>query len=145
MPFWNKETWMSSNPIDVSDHCIIVVAELFAMINAQRKLLKRPPIEDRAMASRCTLRFNINRQRKVDFGGEKIVLTPDEMTALQKMVNEQFGVYFEGELTRLCAKPKVPAVKRTRVTPPPQAMAPPPVQAEKTGLVSKIKRLFSSK
>ena len=46
-----------SNPTETGNHCVIVVEELFAKINAQRKLLGRTPIENQAMASRCTLRF----------------------------------------------------------------------------------------
>lgn len=131
-----------SNPTEAGNHCIIVVADLFAKINAQRKLLKRTPIEDRAMASRCTLRFNVDKQRGVDFSNEKILVAPNEIELLEKIVNELFGVYFEGEVRKLCAKPKTPAVKRARPIPPLQAPAVPTPQPEKTGLMSKIKRIF---
>jgi hypothetical protein len=134
-----------SNPKVAGDHCIIIVAELFAKINSQRKLLKRTPIEERAMASRCTLRFNIDKQRGVDFSAEKILVEPDEIPLLERIVNEQFGVYLEGELSKLCAKPKTPVVKRARPAPMPPVAAPVRVQPVKTGLASRIKRLFSSK
>ncbi|MGD8593833.1 MAG: hypothetical protein PVF82_13415 [Gammaproteobacteria bacterium] len=131
-----------SNPKEAGNHCVIVVADLFAKINAQRKLIKRPPIEERAMASRCTLRFNVDKQRGVNFNDEKILVAADEIPVLEKMVNELFGVYFENELGRLCIKPKTPSVKRARPIPPLQVAAPATVQPEKTGLMSKIKRLF---
>jgi len=134
-----------SNPKEAGDHCIITVAELFEKINAQRKLLKRTPIEERAMASRLTLRFNVDKKRGVDFGAEKILIAPHEIVLLEKTVNELFGAYFDGELVKLCAKSKAAAaVKRARPVPqPPPVAAPVPIQPRNTGLVSKIKRLFS--
>ena len=143
MPFLTKETQMS-NPQE-GDRYTIVVAELFAKINAQRKLLKRTPIEDRAMVSRCTLRFNIDRQRKVDFSADKIIVAPEDMTVLEKMVNDQFGVYFDGELSRLCVKIEKPVVESAHVVLPSEAFDEAMMPPEKTGLVSKIKRLFGSK
>lgn len=135
-----------SNPSEAAgNHCIIVVADLFAKINAQRKLLKRPPIEDRAIASRCTLRFNADKQRGVDFTAEKILVAAHEIQLLEKIVNELFGVYFEGEVQKLCAKRNTPTVKRTRPMPPPQMAAVPTVQSEKSGLLSKLKRMFGGK
>ena len=137
-----------SNPKSAGDHCVIVVADLFAKINAQRKLLKRTPIEERAMASRCTLRFNIDKPRGVDFSAEKILVAADEIPVLEKMVNELFGLYFNGELGRLCIKPKQPVVRRAQSARSPQvaaAAAIQPIPPEKTGLVSKIKRLFGAK
>jgi hypothetical protein len=134
-----------SNSTEAGNHCIIVVADLFAKINAQRKLLKRPPIEDRAIASRCTLRFNADKQRGVDFTADKILVASQEIPLLEKIVNELFGVYFEGEVRKLCAKSKTPTVKRTRPMPPPQAAVVPAVQPEKSGLVSKLKRMFGGK
>jgi len=131
-----------SNPTQAGNHCIIIVADLFAKINSQRKLLKRTPIEERAMASRCTLRFNVDKQRGVDFSAEKILVAPNEIDLLEKMVNDLFGVYFEGEVGRLCAKQKAQVVKRARPVPPPQTVAVAAIEPEKTGLVSKIKRLF---
>lgn len=134
-----------SIPREAGDHCIIVVADLFAKINSQRKLLKRTPIEERAMASRLTLRFNVDKKRGVDFGAEKILVAPDEIALLEKIVNELFGAYFEGELIKLCAKHKTAPVKRARPVPPKPVAAAIPMPQQKSGLASKIKRLFSSK
>ena len=134
-----------SNPKDAGDHCIIVVADLFNKINSQRKLLKRTPVEERAMVSRLTLRFNVDKQRGVDFGAEKILIAPNEIALLEKLVNELFGVYFDGELIKLCAnRAKTQTVKRARPVPPPPVVTA-QIQPEKAGLASRIKRLFSSK
>lgn len=134
-----------SNPQQAGDRCIIVVAELFAKINAQRKLLKRTPIEERAMASRCTLKFNVDKKRGVDFSAERIVVARDDLAVLEKIVNELFGVYFDGEIRRLCVKPKTPAVKPAPAILPSQVAAAATIQPENTGLMSKIKRLFGGK
>jgi hypothetical protein len=134
-----------SNSTEAGNHCIIVVADLFAKINAQRKLLKRPPVEDRAIASRCTLRFNADKQRGVDFTTEKILVASHEIPLLEKIVNELFGVYFEGEVQKLCAKPKTPPAKRTQSMPPPQMAMAAPAQTKNSGLVSKLKRMFGGK
>jgi hypothetical protein len=134
-----------SSPDETNNRCIIVVADLFAKINAQRKLLKRTPVEERAMASRCTLRFNINRNRRVDFSAEKIVLTPEEIGELEKMVNDQFGLYFDGEIKRLCVKPpqpKKPKVERSEFE---LAAEFAMMEPEKTEKVSWFKRLFGGK
>ena len=134
-----------NQPAEAGDHCVIIVADLFAKINSQRKLLKQPPVEERAMASRCTLRFNVDKQRGVDFNAEKILVAPHEIAMLEKMVNELFGVFFENEVIRLCVKPKTPVVKRARVIPPPSVAAAVTMEPAKSGLVSKIKRLFGGK
>ena len=97
-----------SNQLDPGKSCQIVVADLFAMINARRKLFSMDPVEQRAMASRCTLRFNLERKRGVDFGNEKIAVAPQDMLALESMVNDQFGVNFEALiLIGDCLEPKI--------------------------------------
>lgn len=135
-----------SNPTDVRNKCIIVVADLFAKINHQRKLLHRTPIENQALATRCTLRFNVDEQRGVDFTAEKILIAPKEVDVLEKMVNELFGVYFEGEVRKLCAKSKVPEPKPAADLDSflPQAALAPEI-TEKTGIISRIKGLFGAK
>ena len=133
-----------NNPTVAGNHCIIVVADLFAKINAQRKLIKRTPIEDRAIASRCTLRFNVDKRRGVDFSNEKILVAADEIELLENIVNELFGVYFEGEVRKLCAKSKSAAVERDRPLPPLQP-AVSPTRPENAGFMSKIKRMFGGK
>jgi len=136
-----------SNPADVRNKCIIVVEDLFNKINAQRKLLHRTPIENQALATRCTLRFNIGEQRGVDFTAEKILIAPSEVAVLEKMVNELFGVYFEGEVRKLCAKskPKAPEPRAADLDSfLPQAALSTEV-TEKTGLFSRIKGIFGGK
>lgn len=134
-----------SNPTEAGNHCVIVVADLFAKINAQRKLLHRTPIENQAMASRCTLRFNVDKQRGVDFSAEKVLIGQDEIPVLEKIVNELFGVYFEGEVRRLCVKPKPPAPKPVDIDPFPPLTPELTGEPEKTGLLSMLKGLFGGK
>jgi hypothetical protein len=135
-----------SNPTGAGNHCVIIVADLFAKINAQRKLLTRTPIEDRAMASRCTLRFNIDKQRGVDFSAEKILIEPDEIELLEKMVNELFGIYFDGEVRRMCVKPEAPPSKPANLDSYiPETSTQMTIEPEKTGLLSRLKGLFGGK
>ena len=135
-----------SNPAVAGNHCVIVVADLFNKINAQRKLLTRTPIENQAMITRCTLRFNVDTQRNVDFSAEKIVIHPKEIEGLERMVNELFGVYFEGEVSRLCVKPKAPAPKPTSLDSfMPQSSTMATRAPEKAGLLSRLKGLFSGR
>ncbi len=93
-----------SSSIDSSNACVIVIADLFTKISAQRKLLKQTPIEDRAMISRCTLRFNLDSHQKLDFGVERIELDDHDVANLEKVVNELFGVHFEGAIKKMCSK-----------------------------------------
>lgn len=132
-----------SDTTQAENHCVIVVADLFAKINAQRKLLHRTPIEERAMASRCTLRFNVDKQRGVDFGAEKILVARDEIDLLENMVNELFGVYFHGELRRLCAKPKPAAPKAASLPPAMPELSPMELDDPvKPSLLTRLKSLF---
>lgn len=134
-----------NNPAEAGNHCVIIVADLFAKINAQRKLLHRTPIEERAMASRCTLRFNVDKQRGVDFGAEKILIDPDEIELLEKIVNDLFGIYFQGEIRRLCVKPKAPAPKPVDSLPLPDLSPIDLGEPVKVGLLARLKGLFGSK
>ena len=134
-----------SNPAVASNHCTIFVAELFDLVNAQRKLLRKSPVEDRAMSSRCTLRFAVDSRREVDFNSEKIIILPNEIDILEKMINDLFGIYFEGEVRKLCEKSQVkPVVKKPR--PEPMLQIAPEMDFDHrsggTGLVSMIKRWF---
>lgn len=146
-----------SKPLARGEACQLVVDDLFAMINTRRKMFRLEPVEKRAMASRCTLRFNLGRQRGVDFNNEKISITAEDMQALATMVNEQFGVNFENELITLCnkkkAEPAAPSMVRAQVRKPATAptpaaapaLAPIPVPKaipEKSGFGARLKRLF---
>ena len=131
-----------SNPSITDSQCIIVVEDLFTKINTQRKLLNRTPIENQAMATRLTLRFSVDKQRGVDFSAEKVLITPDEVDLLEKTVNELFGLFFDGELGRLCAKPKALEPVSASAIPPTPEPSPAP---EKAGLISKLKSIFGGK
>jgi len=134
-----------SDPAVSSNHCIIVVAELFDLVNAQRKLLRKSPVEDRAMSSRCTLRFAVDSRREVDFNVEKIVILPHEVEILEKMVNDLFGIYFEGEVQKLCAKSQVKKVVN-RPRPEPMLQIAPDLDfghnSGGSGIFAMIKRFF---
>ncbi|MGD8569073.1 MAG: hypothetical protein PVJ39_13375 [Gammaproteobacteria bacterium] len=136
-----------SDPAEAGNHCVIVVADLIAKINAQRKLINRTPVEDRAISTRCTLRFNVDKQRGVDFSAEKVLIAPDEVEVLENIVNELFGVYFQGEVSRLCARSRAAAAKSRPARPVPRPQAAPVAVPEppKIGLLSRLMGLFSGK
>jgi len=136
-----------NNPIEAGNRCVIIVADLFAKINAQRKLIHRPPIEERALTSRLTLRFNVDKQRDVDFSAEKILIDPAEVELLEKIVNENFGLYFNGEISRLCTRPKPPAPKPAVENIPslPEISLPEHSEPQKPGLLSRLMGLFGGK
>jgi len=121
----------------------ITVAELFDLVNAQRKLLRKTPVEDRAMSSRCTLRFSIVSGRELDFNVEKILILPDEIAILEKMLNDQFGIYFDGEVQKLVDKYKNKIAAKTKKA---ETFISTKYQAqsieEGNRLVSALKRLF---
>jgi hypothetical protein len=135
-----------SDPLIAGSKQVIVVADLFEKINSQRKLLTKPPVENQAMATRLTLRFNVDKKRGVDFSAEKILIAPDEINILEKIINELFGIYFEDVVSRLCMAPVVTAP--IPVDPEPVIPATSPELAhksEKTGMLSKLKGLFGGK
>lgn len=133
-----------SDPSIVGSQCVIVVEDLFEKINSQRKLLSKPPVENQAMATRLTLRFNVDKKRGVDFSSEQVLIAPDELDLLEKTVNELFGLYFEGVISKLCMAPKAPEpapIMRDVEDLPPELEFEP----EKTGMLSKLKGLFGGK
>ena len=136
-----------NNPTEAGGPCVIIVADLFAKISAQRKLLHRPPIEEQAMASRCTLRFNSDKQRGVDFSAERVLINPNELELLEKIVNELFGLYFEGELGKLCVKPKPVAPKPATdtISSLPEISPADLGEPVKPGLLSRLIGLFGGK
>lgn len=135
------------NPPEHGKPCQIVVDDLFTMINKRRKMLHLEPVENRAMASRCTLRFNLSQQRGVDFNSKKISVAAADMQTLRDMVNDQFGVDFENELNSLCAKAQTETVPRMVTThthlpePEPDVFA----HKQQTGFGSRLKRLFGGR
>lgn len=134
-----------SHPNKAGAPCSLVVADLFAAINARRKLFHQGPIEARAMASRCTLRFNLEAGRAADFSAEKIDLEPGDIDILEAVVNDQFGVNFDEELHALCAKARQPAPRMTPPAPSPPtvpAAEAAPSKAPPAGLGSRLKRWF---
>jgi len=130
------------NSTEFGDQCVITVADLFAKINKQRKLLNRTPVENQARASRCTLRFNIDKQRDVDFSQDKIAIDPDAIPVLEKIVNELFDIPFDGEVRKLCAKVKAPVAKHVEIDILPPLTPEITIEPEKTGLLSMLKGLF---
>jgi len=132
-----------SNPAVANNHYTVFVAELFDLINAQRKLLRKSPIEDRAMSSRCTLRFAVVSGREVDFNVEKITILSHEVPLLEKMINDQFGIYFEGEVQKLCEKSMVKQIVKPPKPEPILQIAPEPeYENESSGIIAAIKRFF---
>ena len=135
-----------SDPSIVGSNCIIVVANLFEKINSQRKLLHKPPIENQAMASRLTLRFNVDKQRGVDFSADEILIEPGEIDLLEKTINELFGLYFEDMVSRMCVAPKVPEPTPMSVDSDiSDIVTGLELEPEKTGMFSKLKRLFGGR
>ena len=133
------------NSTPAGDICVIITADLFGKINKQRKLLNRAPVENQAMASRCTLRFNVDKQRGVDFGIDTVVIDSDDMPLLEKIINDLFGVYFENEIRKLCVKPKTHTPRSLENIQLPPLVPDTPSVPEHTGLLSRLKGLFGGK
>jgi len=133
------------NPTQAGDICVIITADLFAKINKQRKLLNRGPIENQAIASRCTLRFSVDKQRDVDFGKDTVVIAAEDIQILEKIINELFDVHFENEVRKLCVKPKIQTPKSLENIQLPPLVPETPSVSESTGLLSRLKGLFGGK
>lgn len=128
-----------------TDGCKIVVADLFALINKQRKAQNLAPVENSALVSRCMLRFNLGRQQPIDFNQATIEILEGELGDLESMINDQFACYLDGDISRSLVKR--PA--RRDVPPPrtelPMTVTEPESDAGADGVVSKFKRLFGGK
>jgi len=127
-----------------SDNCTLDVAKLFERVNAGRKVRSLPPIEYSAMASRCNLRFNLNKKRNVDFNNETVIISPEDIEALEGLLNEQFDCMLEGAVSKSCVKPKKARPAATVHEPVMPELTPPPQTDTETdsGLMSKIKKIF---
>jgi len=133
------------NSTEFGEQCVIIVTDLFNKINKQRKLLNRTPVENQAIASRCTLRFNVDRQRGVDFSQATIVINQVDISLLEKIVNELFDVPFDNEIRKLCAKSRPPAARNVEIDVLPPLTPEITAEPEKAGLLSFIKSLFGGK
>lgn len=130
-----------SNENNASGGCTLEVARLFERVNAGRKMRSLPPVEKSAMASRCNLRFNLEKKRGIDFNQETIVIAPDDVDALEQLLNEQFDCMLEGIVAKLCIKPK--ETSTTPISQVPELIPQPKEQIEvDTGLMTKIKKIF---
>ncbi len=126
--------------------CTISTADLFNFINNQRKHNQQQPVENTTIATRCTLRFNIDKQRGVDFSQDRIVVARSDLPVLEQVINSQFELFLDGDLERLCHGIKggtKPAAPRPQLAPAkPAAPATTAKETEKRGLASRIKGIF---
>lgn len=139
-----------SNEVSATPECTIDVAMLFKRINKGRNMRLLQPVENSAIASRCNLRFNIGRNERVDFTQEQVVLSDEDINALEHLLNEQFDCGLEGDVKKLCV-PRA-AAKPTAPKPAPTVAPPQPTTTQATadtdkdaGLMSKIKKVFGNK
>lgn len=133
-----------SDQSTAGDACTLEVARLFERINSGRKVRSLPPVEYSAMASRCNLRFNLDKSRDIDFTQEKVSIARKDIDALEQLVNEQFDCMLDGVVAKLCIKPKksqpvesVPVPERADLTHQQQTQ-----NESESGLLSKIKKIF---
>ncbi len=134
-----------SDSAPLTKGCTLVVESLFKEVNEQRRFLNQPPIEYSAMASRCSLRFQIDFKQALDFTQEKITISESQLTQLEQLINQQFGVYFDGRLPKLCEKKRKAAeaqVVRNNLLPEIEEEIPANEEPEGGGFVSKLKGLF---
>ncbi len=122
--------------------CVIKTADLFNFINERRQSDGKQPIEHSSIATRCTLRFNVDKQRGADFSQVQVTLDQADIPVLEQLVNAQFELYLSGELARLCQGKTPAAAKKRAATPPTAAAAAEP--EDKKGLMSRLKGMFGN-
>jgi hypothetical protein len=122
--------------------CVIKTADLFNFINERRQSDGKQPIEHSSIATRCTLRFNVDKQRGADFSQAQVTLDRSDIPVLEQLVNAQFELYLSGELARLCQGSAPAAAKTRRAAPPPPTAAAEP--EDKKGLMSRLKGMFGN-
>jgi hypothetical protein len=116
------------------------VEPLCRLIDRKRAELGKPPIDHGAMKSRLTLRFNVEQGRTLDLTAAELQLDEEDLSALEEIVNQQFGLHLRGELRRLCARPQTPSPAAPEEAPAP----PPPAEPAGGGLGSRLRRLFGA-
>lgn len=127
---------------EASTGCVIKTAELFTFINQRRQSEGKAPIEHSSMVTRCTLRFNVDKQRGIDFSQPQVVIDAADLKVLEQVINAQFELYLSDDLKRLCQNQAKATPKQRPATPLPPAASPAAPQEEGKGLMSRIKGMF---
>jgi hypothetical protein len=123
------------------ERCSITPTTLFELVNDKRRQLNKTPIDHGTMTTRLVLKCNIAHPGVFDFDAPKLVLNSAEIGALEKIVNEQFDLYLNNELQRLCTSLRpTPAPRKTAAPEPLDHME--DLTQKSGGLKSKIKGLF---
>lgn len=135
-----------SDTNSATDGCILEVAKLFERINEGRMMRSLPPVENNAMASRCNLRFNLDKNRGIDFNQGTVTIARADIEVLEQLVNEQFNCKLEGVVERLCVRPRKTTPAETLIKPVlpelSQQPQPQPLTETESGLLSRIKKIF---
>lgn len=87
---------------DTSGYWTITNKALFSLVNDKRRLRKKPPIDFGVMTTRLVLRGNVVCPGLFDFRGEQLRLDHANAPILEELLNEQFDLYLQNELTRHC-------------------------------------------
>lgn len=124
-------------------NCTLEVARLFERINSGRKMRSLPPVENSAIASRCNLRFNLDKKRGVDFTQKSVVIAIEDIVVLEQLLNEQFDCHLEGAVDKLCVRPQLAKeVEAEPETAEEEEEQEPPKTVAEERLMSKIRKIF---
>lgn len=98
-------------PAEASGPCYLPLVKFYEQINRQRREHNQPLIEPAVIAVRTSLRFTLLRRRQLDFGGTHLQLDADDITALERILREQFNTRIPNGLASLCEQAPAQAKK----------------------------------
>lgn len=101
------------------DRWSLTPATLFELINDKRRQSNKTPIDHGTMTTRLVLKCNIAHPGAFDFDAPKLILDTEKISALEKIVNEQFDLYLNNELQRHCTSLRPAPPPRKTGTPEP--------------------------
>ncbi len=121
------------------DYWTITPMVLTELINAKRKELNKTPIDHGSMKTHLIIKTNVGYPGVFDFESSELKLDAKRIEILQKIINDQFGIYLE-KLSRHCEfHPAKKQEKRPKQTPAPGSAD---EEKEDEGLMSKLGRMF---
>ncbi len=129
--------------VEKEDRWTITPVELFEVINSKRKQLNKTPIDHGTMTTRLVLKCNVAHPGVFNFDAPKLILDGRKVSALEKIINEQFDLYLKNELQRYCTSLRPAPAPREPVVPEPLDHMEDLVQKKGGGLKSKLKGFFS--
>ncbi len=124
----------------IKDHWEITPVALSEVINKKRKELNKSPINHATMMTHLALKSNVTNPGLFAFEQPTLIMDADGIRVMEELLDNQFGLRMEKKLSRHCTliSTKTETTELSSST----QQAPPQVTPQKSGIMSKLLRIF---